>query len=65
MRLEKHIQIINKKLSESLVPSALRWWAGLAIDRLIAECISGSEKSYKHWTEISKKGTSSLNTSQL
>ena len=48
MRLEKHIQIINKKLSESLVPSALRWWAGLAIDRLIAECISGSEKSYKH-----------------
>ena len=30
------------------------------IDRLIAECISGSKKSYKHWIEISRKRNSSL-----
>ena len=49
---------LAKKLTDSLVPGALRWWSGVGNDRSIAVCISGCRKAInKHWTEISRERT--------
>ena len=40
--LIKRIQELVKTLTDLLVLSALRWWAGVGNDQSIVDCISGS-----------------------
>ena len=45
----EHIQELEKPLRDLLLPSALRYWAGVGSNRSIVDCISGSREPIQTW----------------